>query len=132
FDPEDKYIWALAVSGDGTVYAATGEKGVIYRISPDGKGSVFYKTNSTNVVSIAIDHDGNVIAGTESPGGVFRIAPAGKAFVLLDSPFKEIHAVRIRDDGTIYAAAFSGTPGGEDRSAPSINAPSAPEPRAPR
>jgi hypothetical protein len=115
FDPEDKYIWALAVAPDGTVYAATGEKGVIYRITVDGKGSVFYKTNSTNVVSLAIDRDGNLIAGTESPGRIFRIDRSGKAFVLLDSPFKEIHAVRVADDGRIYAAAFSGTPGGEDR-----------------
>ena len=32
------------------VFAATGEKGNIYRITPDGKGSLFYKTNTTNVV----------------------------------------------------------------------------------
>ena len=127
FDPDDKYIWALAVASDGTVYAGTGEKGVIYRIGADGKGSVFYKTNSTNVVSLAIDRDGNVIAGTESPGRIFRIDKTGKAFVLLDSPFKEIHAVRVADDGKIYAAAFSGTPGGEDRpSVPVSSAPSEP------
>jgi hypothetical protein len=129
FDPEDKYIWALAVGGDGALYAATGEKGVIYRITPDGKGSVFYKTNSTNVVSIAVDRDGNVIAGTESPGRIFRIDRTGKAFVLLDSPFKEIHAVRLTDDGTIYAAAFSGTPGGEDRPSVPVST-GAPEPGA--
>jgi sugar lactone lactonase YvrE len=123
FDPEDKYIWALASGRDGAVYAATGEKGTIYRITPDGKGSVFYKTNTTNVVSLAIDRDGNVIAGTESPGRIFRIDPQGKAFVLIDSPFKEIHAIRMADDGTIYAAAFSGTPGGEDRAEPIITAP---------
>src|SRR3954468_278268 len=120
FDPEDKYIWALATGRDGALYAATGEKGTIYRITPDGKGAVFYKTNTTNVVSLAIDRDGNVIAGTESPGRIFRIDPQGKAFVLIDSPFKEIHAIRIADEGTIYAAAFSGTPGGEDREAPVI------------
>ena len=122
FDPDDKYIWALAVAPDGSVYAATGEKGVIYKIGADGKGSVFYKTNSTNVVSLALDRDGNLIAGTESPGRIFRIDKSGKAFVLLDSPFKEIHAVRVSDDGSIYAAAFSGTPGGEDR--PSVPLPS--------
>src|SRR5438874_2082632 len=126
FDPEDKYIWALASGRDGALYAATGEKGTIYRITPDGNGTVFYKTNTTNVVSLAIDRDGNLIAGTESPGRIFRIDSQGKAFVLIDSPFKEIHAIRMADDGTIYAAAFSGTPGGEDREAPVV-AP-APEP----
>jgi len=125
FDPEDKYIWALAVATDGTVFAATGQKGNIYRITPDGKGSVFYKTNTTNVVSLAIDKSGNVIAGTESPGRIFRIDRDGKPFVLLDSPFKEIHALKLAADGTIYATAFSGTPGGEDRAAPSV--PTSPE-----
>jgi len=131
YDPDDKYIWAMVTAPDGSVYAATGEKGNIYKIAPDGKGSLFYKTNTTNVVTLALDKSGNLLAGTESPGRIFRISRDGKAFVLLDSPFKEIHAIGIADDGTIYAAAFSGTPGGEDRSAPSINAPSAPEPRAP-
>jgi hypothetical protein len=121
FDPDDKYIWALAVAADGAVFAATGEKGKIYRITPDGKGSLFYKTNTTNVVSLAIDKSGNLLAGTESPGRIFRIDRNARAFVLLDSSFKEIHALRLASDGTIYAAAFSGQPGGEDRSAPAVS-----------
>jgi len=132
FDPDDKYIWALAAAPDGALFAATGEKGNIYRITPDGKGSLFYKTNTTNVVTLAIDRGGNLIAGTESPGRIFRIDRDGKAFVLLDSSFKEIHALKLGADGTIYAAAFSGQPGGEDRSAPSISVTTpATEPRAP-
>ena len=42
FDPDDKYIWALAVDAKGTVYAATGDKGVVYRITPDGKGDAVF------------------------------------------------------------------------------------------
>jgi hypothetical protein len=130
FDPDDKYIWALATGADGSLFAATGEKGNIYRIGADGKGALFYKTNTTNVVTLAVDKAGNLLAGTDSPGRLFRIDKDAKAFVLLDSPFKEMHAVRIAPDGTIYAAAFSGTPGGEDRAAPSV--PTSPEPpRAP-
>ena len=121
FDPDDKYIWALAAAPDGSLFAATGEKGNIYRITADGKGSLFYKTSTTNVVSLAIDKDGNLLAGTESPARIFRIDRNAKAFVLLDSSYKEIHALRLATDGTIYAAAFSGQPGGEDRSGPSIS-----------
>jgi hypothetical protein len=132
FDPDDKYIWALAAAPDGALFAATGEKGNIYRITPDGKGSLFYKTNTTNVVALALDKSGNLLAGTESPGRIFRIDRDAKAFVLLDSSFKEIHALKLAADGTIYAAAFSGQPGGEDRSAPSISVTSPESPsRAP-
>ena len=31
----------------GNVFAATGDKGIIYKITPDGKGALFYKTNTT-------------------------------------------------------------------------------------
>jgi hypothetical protein len=130
FDPDDKYIWALAVAHDGALFAATGEKGNIYRITPDGQGSLFYKTNTTNVVSLAVDKAGNLLAGTESPGRVFRIDKEAKAFVLVDSPFKEIHALKVASDGAVYAAAFSGTPSGDDR-AGSATAPAPEPPRAP-
>src|SRR3954453_23208114 len=130
FDPDDKYIWAMATGADGSLFAATGDKGNIYRITPDGKGSLFYKTNTTNVVSLAVDKNGNLLAGTESPGRIFRIDKDAKAFVLLDSSFKEIHALKLAADGTLYAAAFSGAPGGEDRSAPavSVTPPESPSP----
>src|SRR3954453_6540147 len=129
YDPDDKYIWALAAAPDGSLFAATGEKGNIYRITPDGKGSLFYKTNTTNVVSLAVEKDGSLLAGTESPARIFRIDRTAKAFVLLDSSFKEIHALKLAADGTVYAAAFSGQPGGEDRSAPSISVTSSDAPK---
>ena len=34
FDPGEKYIWALATDAKGNLYAATGEKGVIYKSCP--------------------------------------------------------------------------------------------------
>ena len=93
--------------------AATGDKGVIYKITPGGNGTVFYKTNTTNVVTLAVDKAGNLIAGTESPGRIFRIDKAAKAFVLVDSPFKEIHALKI-------AAALLDGGGGDGHAVPSL------------
>src|SRR3954467_556114 len=132
----------MATGADGSLFAATGDKGNIYRITPDGKGSLFYKTNTTNVVSLAVDKSGNLLAGTESPGRIFRIDKDAKAFVLLDSSFKEIHALKLAADGTLSSrglsgrprggehAAARGTPGGEDHAAPSISTTAEP-PRAP-
>ena len=109
FDPDDKYIWALAVDKAGNVFAATGDKGVIYKITPDGKGdAVLQDQREATSCRSRSRQVGDLIAGTESPGRVFRIDATGKAFVLLDSPFREIHAVRLADDGTIYAVAVNG------------------------
>jgi len=86
----------LGSPGDkgGNVFAATGDKGVVYKITPDGKGSVFYQTKTTHAISLAFESDGHLLVGTESPGRLFRLDANGKPFVLLDSPTNEIHALR--------------------------------------
>jgi hypothetical protein len=69
---------------------------VIYRVTPDGKGTSFYDTEETHIISMVIDRDGNVIAGGDPKGYVYRISPEGKAFVLYDSGMREIHSVAVR------------------------------------
>ena len=118
FDPEDKYIWALALDAQGRLYVATGDKGVIYRVAADGASEVFCRTETTNVTSLLPGPDGQMFASTESPGRVLRIAPSGKAFVLLDSPYREVRALRAGGAGTIYAAAVNGKPGAPESAAP--------------
>src|SRR5262249_39348848 len=125
FDPPDKYIWSLAVDKAGNVYAATGDKGLVYKITPDGKGTLFYDTKATHAMTLAIDRDGRVVVGTESPGRLFRLDASGKPFVLLDSPYSEIHSLRVDSDGNIYAAALNARSGASE-SRPAIPVP-APE-----
>src|SRR5215510_1233400 len=108
FDPKAKYIWSLIFDRQGRLLVGTGDKGVIYRVTPDGKGTPFYDTDETHIISMALDRDGNVIAGGDPKGYIYRISPEGKAFVLYDSGMREIHTVAVGQDGTIYASAMSG------------------------
>ena len=39
----------------GNLYAGTGEKGVVYKITPDGKGAPFYQTKATHATALAFD-----------------------------------------------------------------------------
>src|SRR5438874_9483531 len=110
FNPYTKYIWSLVFDKQGRLLVGTGDKGVIYRVTPDGQGASFYDTDETHVVSMAIDRDGNVIAGGDPKGYVYRISPEGKAFVLYDSGMRAIHSVAVRPNGTVYAPAISGEP----------------------
>ena len=110
FNPQTKYIWSLVFDKQGRLLVGTGDKGVIYRVTPDGQGASFYDTDETHVVSMAIDRDGNLIAGGDPKGYVYRISPEGKAFVLYDSGMREIHSVAVGPNGTVYASAISGEP----------------------
>ena len=99
-NPEDKYIWALLFDDAGNLYAGTGGKGAIFKISRPGEKSTFYKPDDTNVTCLTRESNGNLLAGT-SPGGLrVEISPQGKGFTLLDTPMEEIRALAVDRFGT--------------------------------
>src|SRR5881409_2281192 len=118
FNPDVKYIWSLVFDKQGRLLVGTGDKGVIYRVAPDGKSEAFYDTDETHIVSMAIDKDGNLIAGGDPKGYIYRISPEGKAFVLYDSGMREVHSVAVGPNGTIYAAVLNGEPATAPAAAP--------------
>jgi len=105
FDPNTKYIWDLALDdAQGNLYVATGDHGEVFRVTPTGDHSLFFKSDEAHIRVLAIDPKGNIIAGSDGSGLVYRISPTGVAFVLYSAPKKEITALAIDDAGNIYAA----------------------------
>ncbi|MGE5647898.1 MAG: hypothetical protein ACM336_19145 [Acidobacteriota bacterium] len=133
FDPKAKYIWAMAFDSRGDLYVATGDRGEIYRVTPDGKGKLFYKTSETHARSLAVDAAGNLIVGTEPGGLIIRVSPAGEGFVLYQAARREVTAIAVAKNGAIYAAAVGNrTPGFTPAPArPAEPAPPAPPAGAP-
>jgi len=126
FDPEDKYIWSLALLGDGSLAVGTGDNGKLYRVRSAGakpEASLLASTNQTHVISLAVTAQGDLIAGTDSGGLVLRVSPEGKTFALFDTQLREIHALSVAPDGSIYALALSDA-------AATARGPSAPAPTA--
>src|SRR5262249_15218938 len=113
------YVWALAPApGGGAVYAATGPNGRVYRVTADGKASVFYETKQDHVLCLAAAPDGQVYAGTDKTGRVYRIDPNGQAFVLCQAPQAEVRTLLLTD-GVLYAGTSAtkkrgGSSGGGD------------------
>jgi hypothetical protein len=126
YDPQAKYIWGMVFAPSGDLFIATGDKGEVHRVTPDGKGSVFFRTEETHARSITVDQQGNVIVGTEPGGLILRISPAGDGFVLYQAPKREITAVAIARDGVVYATGV-GNKGVGGAVPPTFNFP-APEP----
>ena len=90
---------------------ATGDGGEVHKVTPDGKGSVFFRTEETHARSLAVDSKDNVIVGTEPGGLILRISPAGDGFVLHQAAKREVTALAVTTDGVIYAAAVGNKSG---------------------
>jgi len=70
FNTEQPYIWSTAVDSQGNIYLGTGHDGRIYRVSPDGRGSLLYDASELDVTALAVGRDGALYAGTSPDGKV--------------------------------------------------------------
>lgn len=109
FAPGAKYIWALKPAPDGTLYVATGDEGKIFRVTPAGRGEVYYETGQAHVTCLALDREGRLLAGSAPNGILYRISGPHKAFVLYGANLPEIRTIIPGPDGSIYAAALGGS-----------------------
>jgi hypothetical protein len=105
FDPQTKYIWALALDDAGNLYVGTGDQGEIFRIAPNGEPSVFFKSDEPHIRVLAFDHAGNLIAGSDGSGLIYRITPKAEGFVLYSAPKREITSIAVDGEGNIFASA---------------------------
>jgi hypothetical protein len=76
------HVWDVLEAGDGSLIVATGDDGKVFRVTPEGKVSVLYTAEDSQVLCLARAPDGAVYAGTGPNGHVVRIEADGKARVL--------------------------------------------------
>lgn len=110
YEPNDaKYIFATAVSKDGTIYLGTGPEGKIYSVNSDGTDAkVLYDSTDKNVLSLALTKDDSLLAGTDTRGLVYKIdINSGTTRVLYDSDNPEVTALLVTENQDVYAASTS-------------------------
>jgi WD40 repeat protein len=101
FNTEQAYVWCAAIDPAGNVYLGTGHDGKIFRVTPDGKGTLFYKASELDVTALAVAGDGAIYAGTSPDGKVYRLSGEGKAEVYFDPPDKYIWSLAVMNDGSL-------------------------------
>jgi hypothetical protein len=101
FNTDQAYVWSAAMDAGGNVYLGTGHDGKIFRIGPDGKGSLLYKAPELDVTALAIAGDGVVFAATSPDGKVYRVTADGKAEIYFDPADKYIWSLAILGDGSL-------------------------------
>ncbi len=61
------------MDSQGSLFVATGDKGEVFVVTPDGKGQVFYQSDERHARSLAFDSKGNLLIGTEPNGLILRV-----------------------------------------------------------
>lgn len=113
---EIQYVWALARTPDGNIYAATGPTGKLFEIRPDGSHHLLLDTGENNLLSLVSDGGDMLYVGTDPHGLIYRINRKTKeSFVVYNAPEAEVGALVLDKKGNLYAATSEAR---EDRFAP--------------
>jgi hypothetical protein len=101
FNTDQAYVWSTAIDAAGNIYLGTGHDGKLFRVGPDGKGSLLYKAPELDVTALAVARDGAVFAATSPDGKVYRVTADGKAEVYFDPNDKYIWSLAVLADGSL-------------------------------
>ncbi len=105
---EQPALWSLARAADGTIYAATGHLGKVFRIAADGKATTVWTAPQSEVFALCLDAKGVLYAASSPNGGLYRIEN-GKATEIWHSPGRYVWVVTPSSDGNLFVGA--GEPG---------------------
>ena len=83
-------IHALALDGNGALYAATDPDGKVYKIASDGKPKLFYDPHQKYIWALAFAGNGDLFVATGDQGEIHRVAPNGTGSVFFKT--EETHA----------------------------------------
>jgi hypothetical protein len=98
------HVWDVVEDKAGNLFVATGDEGKIYKVAADGKATLVYTCEDSQVLCLALAADGTLYAGTGPGGLVLRIAPDGRAGVLYKSSESYVWSLAVDATGThIYA-----------------------------
>jgi outer membrane protein assembly factor BamB len=101
FNTEQAFVWSNAVDSQGNLYLGTGHDGKIFRVSPEGRGSLLYDATELDVTALATGKDGALYAGTSPDGKVYRINSEGVAEIYFDPADKYIWSLAVLNDGSL-------------------------------
>ena len=103
-------IWCLVESSDGkTIYAGTGSKAEIYKISVDpnaatGEATLFASLEGSTIQTMRLGKDGLLYAGVSPDGKVYKIASDGAVTLVGATKEKYIWGMEFDSDGNLILA----------------------------
>jgi len=105
----ESFVWSLAVTPGGDLFAGTGNNGKILRVTENGPETIWQDPGELEILSLIIGPDRYLYAGTSPGGKVLRISPRGEADLFFQTGETHVWSLVFDDDGHLYAG--TGTEG---------------------
>src|SRR5436309_11367384 len=98
------FLWAMVSAPDGTLFLGSGNEGKVFRIDPQGKGSLFFDSAELEVHALAPAPNGGLYVGTSPDGKIYKVDRDGKSSTFFDADDKYIWSLATDAKGNLFAA----------------------------
>ncbi len=102
YDTSQPYIFSMVRDKAGNLYVGTGHEGRVYKIDPQGNGSVYFQSKELDVFALALDASDTLYAGTSPDGKVYKITGPSQSSEFCDPDDKYIWSMLFDDSGNLY------------------------------
>jgi hypothetical protein len=98
------FLWSMVAQPDGTIFVGTGNEGKVFRIDPQGRGSMFFDSAELEAHALALAPNGGLYVGTSPDGKIYRVDRNGTATTFSTPEAKYIWAMASDAKGNLFAA----------------------------
>jgi hypothetical protein len=101
YDTNQPYVFSMVRDKGGNFYVGTGHEGKVFKIDPQGKGSLWYQSKELDIFALALDASDTLFAGTSPDGKVYKITGQNQASEFCDPEDKYIWSMLFDDAGNL-------------------------------
>jgi hypothetical protein len=102
FDTGQPFIFAMAQDKAGNLFLGTGHEGKVFKVDPQGTGSVYFQSKALDVFALAVDSAGILYVGTSPDGKVYKVTGPNQSTEFCSPEAKYIWALLFDEAGNLY------------------------------
>jgi WD40 repeat protein len=103
YETSAPFLWSMIAAPDGTLFIGTGNEGKVFRVDPQGKGSMFFDSAELEAHALALAPNGGLYVGTSPDGKIYRLDRNGAATTFFSGDDKYIWALAVDGKGNVFA-----------------------------
>lgn len=102
YDTGQPYIFSMVRDKAGNLYVGTGDAGKVFKIDPQGKGSLYFQSKELDIFALALDGSDILYVGTSPDGKIYKVTGPNQASEFCDPESKYIWSMIFDSAGNLY------------------------------
>jgi hypothetical protein len=102
YDTGQAYVFSMVRDKAGNLYVGTGDEGKVFKIDPQGKGSLYFQSKELDIFAMALDASDTLYVGTSPDGKIYKMSGPNQATEFCDPDSKYIWSMMFDGAGNLY------------------------------